>query len=363
MSNRPRRSIPFDQWPDADRSLWLAIIAEGDLLDGRGPGTNWAPTSKNNARKAYGYWLHWLKGTEGLGSPAHPLDRITPDRIKAYVEHLQQRTASLTTFSYILDLLRFVKPANPSRDWSWLSRIRCRLWARIKPARDKTPRIRPASDLLGLGLELMDEARNARCRYNPAASPQQFRDGLIIALLASRPVRLKNLTSIEIGRQLVRVDGLYWLRFEPCEVKNKKAIEVPLSQILSQCMDIYIDHYRPQLLGSAFSNRLWISRFGSNLTPQVIRYHIKNRTEAAFGKFLTPHLFRDCAATSIAIEDPVHVRMAASILGHHRLSTTERFYNQAKMLEAVRSHQSVLSRMRRDFRSQSPKVHPRLENS
>ena len=28
-----------------------------------------------------------------------------------------------------------------------------------------------------------------------------------------------------------------------------------------------------------------------------------------FGHALNPHLFRDCAATSIAIEDPDHVRI------------------------------------------------------
>ena len=43
---------------------------------------------------------------------------------------------------------------------------------------------------------------------------------------------------------------------------------------------------------------------------------IVGRTAAAFGHPVNPHLFRDCAATSIAIDDPQHVRIASQILGH-----------------------------------------------
>ncbi len=57
---------------------------------------------------------------------------------------------------------------------------------------------------------------------------------------------------------------------------------------------------------------------------------------------INPHLFRDCAATSIAIDDPVHVGIAARVLGHRTGSTTERFYNQARSIEASRLMQKSL---------------------
>ena len=119
----------------------------------------------------------------------------------------------------------------------------------------------------------------------------------------------------------------------------------------------YIERYcavhRSALLGTATSSRLWISRFGTPLSSGVIRYHVKRRTGVAFGFPITPHLFRDCAATSVAIEDPDHVRITANILGHHSLAMTQQYYDQSRMLAAGRSYQSALREIRKTARQQS----------
>ena len=76
-------------------------------------------------------------------------------------------------------------------------------------------------------------------------------------------------------------------------------------------------------------------------------------TLRTLGKSLNPHLFRDCAATSVALEDPEHVRIIASILGHSSLSTAEKYYNQAHTLEAGRVYQNVMTAIRRETRKTS----------
>ena len=73
---------------------------------------------------------------------------------------------------------------------------------------------------------------------------------------------------------------------------------------------------------------------------------IVGRTAAAFGQPVNPHLFRDCAATSIAIDDPEHVRIASQILGHRSTATTERYYNQAQSIDAARRYQDFLVGLR-----------------
>ena len=193
----------------------------------------------------------------------------------------------------------------------------------------------------------------ARCRYNPHAAEQQFQDGLMIALLAARPLRLKNLAAIEIDRHLTREGDTYWLRFDADEVKNRKHIEVPLPEVLTPCIEQHCAVHRPVLLGPSTSNRLWISQLGRPMSQSTIRYHINNRTEEAFGHPITPHLFRDCAATSVAIEDPDHVRIAMNILGHHSLETTQRYYDQSQMLAAGRTYQSALGNLRDTLRRES----------
>ena len=55
-----------------------------------------------------------------------------------------------------------------------------------------------------------------------------------------------------------------------------------------------------------------------------------------------PHLFRDAATTSIAIDDPKHIGIASRLLGHRNQSTTELYYNQARSIEASRRMQNSL---------------------
>jgi integrase/recombinase XerD len=63
---------------------------------------------------------------------------------------------------------------------------------------------------------------------------------------------------------------------------------------------------------------------------------------------INPHLFRDCVATSIAIDDPEHVRIAAQVLGHGTFATTERHYRMPRSAEAARSYHCELQKLRED---------------
>ena len=66
-----------------------------------------------------------------------------------------------------------------------------------------------------------------------------------------------------------------------------------------------------------------------------------------FGHMINPHLFRDSAATSIAVEDPESTHITRSILGHDTLRTSERHYNHAQSLEALRQYQHRILELRR----------------
>jgi integrase/recombinase XerD len=83
------------------------------------------------------------------------------------------------------------------------------------------------------------------------------------------------------------------------------------------------------------------------MSGKSIYDRITKLTRKHLGRSVHPHLFRDCAATSLAIQDPAHVRIASSLLGHRRFATTERFYNQARNIEASRIMQNFLLSLRR----------------
>ena len=52
-----------------------------------------------------------------------------------------------------------------------------------------------------------------------------YRNGLMIALLAYCPIRLKNFATLEIGRSFVNVDGTWWIVLTAAETKEKREDE------------------------------------------------------------------------------------------------------------------------------------------
>jgi integrase/recombinase XerD len=178
--------------------------------------------------------------------------------------------------------------------------------------------------------------------------------------MAARPLRRRNFVSIEIGRHLVRQGQGYWLRFDATETKTRVPIDAPFPQALVPYLERYLSQYRPLLgQGGDRSKRaaimaLWISRKGNAISIGAFYGCIMKLTQAKFGHAINPHLFRDSAATSIATDDPEHVQVTHSVLGHSTLRTSERYYNHAKSLEATRRHQEQILELRRPGRDGHP---------
>jgi hypothetical protein len=63
---------------------------------------------------------------------------------------------------------------------------------------------------------------------------------------------------------------------------------------------------------------------------------------------VNPHLFRHCAATTIAIVQPGQVGVARDLLGHASINTTNAYYNRARSIEASRLHASIVAEHRAD---------------
>jgi len=82
------------------------------------------------------------------------------------------------------------------------------------------------------------------------------------------------------------------------------------------------------------------------MDPRTIYGRFGQLTRAKFGKSINPHLCRDIAATSFAIEDPAHVRCSMNVIGHADYRTTDRIYNLAQSFEASQRHQRNMLNMR-----------------
>jgi integrase/recombinase XerD len=352
-----RRVLKLDAWPAPDQQAWREACRVGDVLEGAGVATEWAPQTQDAVAKAYGRWLGWL-ARQGLLEPGiGPADRLERSVVARYVADLQASVAPNTVVMYVSYLAMALRAMVPSNDHGWLREAAIRLKAVATPVRRKRHLLVASEDLLRYGRALMSEAdRSADLSdYRRATN---FRDGLIIALLAARPIRRGNFAAIEIGRHLVREAAGYRLQFAATETKTRVPLEFVIPEELSPFLDRYVAHYRPMLNVSTghWTNartlvpvgaRLWVSNYGSAMSAGAVYDRVTKLTKAKFGQPINPHLLRDCAATSTAIEDSDHVNITASILGHTSLRTSERHYNHAGSLVAMRRHQANLLALRR----------------
>ena len=347
-----RRCLPLAEWPAPDRAIWEVALRLGDIFEPGGERVRHARGSNRAVEQGHGRWLGWLQHTGHWNAAAEPADLITPERVGAYLAALGCNSTA-TRLRRLVELSIMARLAAPDRDWRWIHQIASRVRQRHKPTRDKRPRLVGADDLVTLGHSLMREA--AGTGLSPWRRPLLFRDGLAIALLAQRPLRRRNFAELRLGKHLQKRGNAWWMLIEGDETKTGVTIEMPWPADLTTALERYIAQWRPLLLDSRTTHArhlpgagtaLWVSAWGTAINPQALYDLVTRHTREAFGKAVNPHLFRDCVATSIAIEDPVHIGIASQILGHRSSSTTERYYNQARSIEAAHGWQATLDKLR-----------------
>ena len=348
-----RACSKLEDWPNLDRELWAAAIAATDpFADGGGTRTRHRPHSNRKVEKGYGRWLTFLKGRHLLHANVHPADRITLEEVKAYVAELQclfnMKNSILCRLQELGDMARAI---SPERDWSFINRITAWVRAKKEAARDKRSRMVGSDELCGLGMTLMVEAATLS---TPRLKAMAYRNGLIIALLSLRPIRRRNFVALTVGENLVR-NGTGWAISIPgAATKNHVELEFDFPEQLWKPLETYLDFHRPILAklvnrwSAPVGNRLWVSSQGSPMTEMAFYNMITKQTKRAFGRSINPHLFRDAAATTTAVHDPDHVRLAAPLLGHRGFATTERYYQQAQSLVASRTFTDMISKRRNE---------------
>ena len=347
----PPQPIPVANWPNLDRAAWKAAFQPDDPFSPGGLAAHWRPATRGLVVQCYGYWLAFLKERGELDISLSPAERLDRTVMKDFVVAMQSRLRTATVTIRVDSLVRALSVMAPDADISWLRRILQHLKRQTRDRKVKLDRIRPSKDLYQLGLRLMNGVE-VDLSLRPCCAAAQYRDGLMIAVLAARPLRMSTLVSLELGQHLAKRGACYWLDIPGDIMKTSQPLEVPLPADLTSYVERYVTIFRPILLGKHEGDHVWISQFGAPLSREGAGERIRFRTREAFGKAITPQLFRDCAATSIAVQDPDHVHIAAILLGHKTLSTTQRYYNQARLLDASRHFHAQIRRLRGPLRKE-----------
>jgi integrase/recombinase XerD len=229
-----------------------------------------------------------------------------------------------------------------------------------RPAHDKRSRLRPIEELVAEGYRMMARAEHDRS-MSPLGRAALFRDGLLISFLGTDPLRRRNL-ALKIGLHLIERGDQFVLKIDGEEMKNRRPYEAVITPRLSRAIRRYLQRHRPVLPNARgrwhapAADALWISRDGSPCTEQTFENIIRKRTGTGDRKPLSPHIFRSCAATTVAIAAPDLVNVIPAILSHASPRTNEQYYNLAGGLEASRAHRCVLEALESELAASRPDV-------
>ncbi len=149
------------------------------------------------------------------------------------------------------------------------------------------------------------------------------RDRAILELFYASGIRLSELVGLDVQQLdlragLVKVKG-----------KGNKERIVPVGSKAATALKLYLDRRRELIPGRGPGSRVpqavFLNRFGGRLSARgVARILLKYLERSGLGPKITPHGLRHSYATHL-LEAGADLRAIQELLGHSRLSTTQRY--------------------------------------
>jgi integrase len=340
-TRKSARSLPVHEWPEADKRGWEDACRPGARLKPGGSASYLGEVSREDFARRYGAFLGFLQRTGRLDHNLAAAAQVTLPNVDAYIGELNGRVRSVTVYNCIYKLRRAAELLTPEIDYSWLAEIEKDL-ALVMVPKSKFDRLVFTQRLVDAGMTLIAEAQ--RFAKNDLARAIGVRNGLMVAILAFDPIRLKNFAALEIGRTLKLVHGCWWITLTARDTKSHRPDERRIPKALNGAIDLYLNQSRPVLFGSRPPNDfLWISsRTGKPMTKKNMGTLISKITLETLGVDVSPHLFRTAAATTAAVYGGSTPHLASALLGHTDPRLTEEHYNRATSVNVANIYGALI---------------------
>jgi integrase len=290
-------------------------------------------------------YLDYLQ-RNGQLDPKGAINFVTPESVNGFVIELQARVRSATVWNSVYKLRRAAQLIAPSADFEWLTEIEKDV-ALVMVPRSKADRLVLTERLVEAGLTLIREAemfaKTARARATGV------RNGLLIALLALHPIRIKNFAALTIANTFVSIDSRWWLHTPSDDTKSHRVDQRQVPVFMTNVVNSYIKTHRPVLCrGNAEELALWpSSTSGRRLTIKNLGTLISKLTRETVGIDVSPHLFRKAGASTAAVYGGNHPRLASGLLNHRDPRITEEHYNRAMSISAGEEYGIIAQLYRR----------------
>jgi integrase len=234
------------------------------------------------------------------------------------------------------------------------------------PRRGMTPknreRLRPFDDpesvaaFLALPQRLRAEVRTGK--RNPRSEAMLSQMAAAIALLQAAPIRLKNLTALDVNKNLIARGKSLYLVIAESEVKNSEPIDFELPAETRDILAWYVREHRPLLISEP-TDALFPGPNGGAKSSNTLAKQIPQTVFRYTGLRINVHLFRHAAGKLFLDARPGQYEVMRRVLGHRSIATTTGLYAGAETRSAGSHFAAVIAERRRLLEKQSKKARPR----
>jgi len=166
-----------------------------------------------------------------------------------------------------------------------------------------------------------------------------------IALEQAIPMRVRNLTKLDLVRHFSEQAGQVFVCIEEGEVKNTNPIHMQVPAEVANLIAWYCKEYR-DLLIDAPSTALFPGPTGEPKQESTLSRQISEKVMQYLGVAMNTHLFRHAAGKIYLDRNPGDYATVSRILGHKSIATTLAIYTGEETVTAGQHFQSVVGGLR-----------------
>jgi integrase len=207
-------------------------------------------------------------------------------------------------------------------------------------------RLRPLDDpatveaFLDVPYRIRRELEKARGSARNKAVQAQIAVAILILQMA--PIRLKNLTEIDIHTHLIARGNRVYLAIDGSDVKNGELVDFELPEKLVEMLAWYIREHRPLLLQKS-SDALFPGADGGAKSKGLLGEQISKTVRRYTGLAFNPHLFRHAGGKMFLDINPGQYEVVRRVLGHKSMATTTGIYTGAETRSAGQHFASAIT--------------------
>jgi site-specific recombinase XerD len=327
-----------EQWPGHLRREWQRMCNAASAPLRNGGMRPWRETTRHRYEQDLCRLLGWLAiEEEEFGLAGHTwASLLTADRCRDFINWLVARNGKSTLNPSHPAFLRMVRgfhrfllgsDKETVEEFNELTQ-RCEVEERDKAVRIVPyPQVERAyRDYVARVADFMKPSRRKEISPGRLAALQV--NAIMLGLLVSRALRQRNIRRLQVGKNLVEVDGGYELRYASSEMKGHRAFSTSCPAELVPIVRHYVRHGFQVLTGKEVRDGdiLLRSKRGNPLTSTTFRNRVISLSQKMVGKPLHPHIFRHIISTHAAQVWKLTPTELAALLAHRNPMTLMKFY-------------------------------------